>query len=362
MRSERFDLLITDMQMPIMSGEELLACARDSHPGTVRVALSGHAEMNARFRSVALAHRYLAKPCTLVELRETLRRARDVQNDLADGELLAAVARDVALPPAPKQYARLMRVLADGDTSIAAIAAIVEEDDALTAKVLQVANSAFLGPAREVTVVVQAIATIGLNALKALTLTFGAFQAFREATRCPGFDRDRHQRHALLTGFIGAAMGRTPRARDELFTYGVLHDIGKLVLASRMPGRYAPVLRIAADSERQAHEVEREQGLPTHGAVGAALLNLWNLPVPVVEAVRWHHDTGRLAGGAWSPAAAVHVADALAHEQAAEAGIESGAGSPPVDEDLLKSLGVLDELVEWRKAAAAEARRALRTG
>lgn len=357
LRAERFDVLITDMQMPIVTGEEVLACARETHPETVRVVLSGHAEAQARFRVVSLAHRYLAKPCTVPELRETLRRARDSRGELGDADVLVAVAGGTTLPPAPRLYTRLMRVLASGDPSIPAIAAIIQEDDALTAKVLQVANSAFLAPAQEVTTAVHAVACVGLNALKALALTFGAFQAFRDTARCPGFDRERHQTHALLTGFIGGAMGRTPEEREELFTFGVLHDIGKLALASGLPGRYAPVLSIAADSARPVHDVERDQGLPTHAAVGAALLSLWGLPLQVVETVRHHHDTARLAAGSWGPAAAVHVADALAHEQAVAAGMEPEAGWPTVEVAMLRSLGVVDQLAEWREAAAAETQR-----
>lgn len=351
LQAERYDMVITDMQMPVVNGEEVLACARDTHPGTVRVVLSGFTEIKAGFRSVSLAHRYLAKPCTLPELREAITRAVEVRADLDQEDVLAAVAGAGALPPAPRLYLRLTQALSDGDVSIPAIAEIIQADDALTAKVLQVANSAFFGPAQEVTTAAHAVACLGLNALQALTLTYGAFQSFRDVTHCPGFDRNRHQAHAFLTGYIAGAMARSPREREELFTLGVLHDIGKLALASHLPSRYGPVLRIAAETSRPVHEAEREVGLPSHAAVGAALLSLWGLPAGVVEAVRWHHDRDRLAAGAWCDAAAIHVADALAHEQETAGRAEACAGVPGVDEGLLECLGVLDRLDQWREAA-----------
>jgi HD-like signal output (HDOD) protein len=194
------------------------------------------------------------------------------------------------------------------------------------------------------------VACLGLNALQALTLTFGAFQAFSEVARCPGFDRERHQAHAYLTGYIAGAMARSNREREELFTLGVLHDIGKLALASHLPSRYGPVLRAAVDASRPVHEMEREAGLPSHAAVGGALLSLWGLPPAVVEAVRLHHDRDRLASAAWGDVAAVHVADALAHEQPG-GGAEDGGTGPELDEGLLEALGVADRLAEWREAA-----------
>jgi HD-like signal output (HDOD) protein/CheY-like chemotaxis protein len=362
LRSERFDVLITDMQMPVVSGEEVLARARETNPATVRVLLSGYADLKAGFRSVSLAHQYLAKPCSIPELREMLSRAAATRATLGQEDLIEAVAGIGALPPAPRLYARLLQVLASSDGSLLAVAEVIEEDDALTAKVLQVANSAFFGAVQEVRTASHAVACLGLNALKALVLTCGAFQAFPTVVHCPGFDREKHQTHAFLTGGVAGAMGRTGPEREELFTLGVLHDIGKLALAARLPGRYAPVLRLAAETARPTHEVEAELGLPSHASVGAALLSLWGLPAGIVQAVRGHHAVSQFAASGWSPAAALHVADALAHEQAIVAGIEGPGGLPPLDVGLLQQLGVLGQLAEWRAVAHAEALRLAANG
>ncbi|HXF95491.1 MAG TPA: response regulator, partial [Gemmatimonadales bacterium] len=150
LRSERFDVLITDMQMPLVSGEEVLARARETNPATVRVLLSGYADLKAGFRSVSLAHQYLAKPCSIPELRDMLSRAVATRAALGQEDLIAAVAGIGALPPAPRLYARLIQVLAKSEGSLLAVAEVIEEDDALTAKVLQVANSAFFGAVQEV--------------------------------------------------------------------------------------------------------------------------------------------------------------------------------------------------------------------
>ncbi len=362
LQAERFDVLITDMQMPLVSGEEVLARARERSPATVRVLLSGYADLKTGFRSVPLAHQFLAKPCGIPELRQMLARAAATRTALREEDVLEAVVGIGALPPAPRLYSRLLEVLAQSDGSLARVAEVIEEDDALTAKILQVANSAFFGAAQEVRTASHAVACLGLNALKAMALTCGVFQAFPAAARCPGFDRDRHQTHAFLTGCVAGAMGRSGTEREELFTLGVLHDIGKLALAARLPDRYAPVLRTAAETARPAHEVEAELGLPSHASAGAALLALWGLPAGVVEAVRWHHAAPQLALGPWGPAAAIHVADALAHEQALEAGLEGPGGFPALDVGLLQQLGVLGQLAEWRKAAQTEVQRIQQRG
>ncbi|MGE3525669.1 MAG: response regulator [Gemmatimonadales bacterium] len=101
MTDEQFDLIITDMEMPGMNGAAVLAHVRENYPHMVRVVLSGYAEPASGLQAVALAHRYLAKPCTVQDLSETIRSAREIHDALEPPDVRTAITGLTALPTAP---------------------------------------------------------------------------------------------------------------------------------------------------------------------------------------------------------------------------------------------------------------------
>lgn len=353
--AERFDLVIADLDLPGMDGVAILERVRDRHPGVARFVLSGCEDPSVRLRTVSVAHRFLAKPCEMRDLLEALEHVEQVHRTIPDRSVIAALSATDALPSVPPLYAELSRALSRPEASMHEVARIIASDDAMASRVLQVVNSAFFGLPQDVTSITQAVAFLGLQALKSLVLSVEAFRVFGTAEGCPGFSLDAHKMHVLLTARIASRIV-TPTERDDAFTAALLHDVGKLVLASRLPAQYAPVIAESEELGRALHLVEKERMDVTHAAVGASLLRLWGLPDIVVDVAELHHSPETLPR-VWSTASAVHVADFLAHEAAQAAGLPRTTQWEPADDALIADTGVGGLLEHYRSIAEQEAGR-----
>jgi putative nucleotidyltransferase with HDIG domain len=340
-------VVVTDMRMPEMDGAELLRLVRDRWPETARVILSGDTDRVQSLRAVESAHQFLTKPCDTLTLRSVLARAASLSTALADSELHSLLGGVRALPALPATYLELERVAADPAAGTADIARVVEGEPAATAKLLQVVNSSFFGLAQPVRTVDRAAAVLGMQVVRALVLASGIAERFEASGSAPSFSMTAYHAHGLNVARLAAMIPSDRAARDGAFLGGVLHDVGKLVMATRRPEIFERVAGCARDQGLADHAAERSLGEPTHAAVGAYLLALWGLPVEVVDAVATHHTPARYAASASSEIVlAVHVADALVHEVA---GAPSGASR--LDLDFLAAHGATARLSEWRARA-----------
>lgn len=159
----RVDVLVTDMRMPGMSGQELLAEVHARWPGTARLVLSGQADRRDTLGALPLAHQLLAKPCRWPDLGAAIHRAGRLAS-IPDDELRAAVGRLSHLATRPPALEALAAALADGDTP--AVCNALMADVALSAKVLQVANSTVFGAAQPIADVVAAVTFLGVDVLQ----------------------------------------------------------------------------------------------------------------------------------------------------------------------------------------------------
>jgi len=356
MKSHPPDLVMADLDMPGLDGIALLTAIRDHYPGTVRIVMSGTGDPDVRLRTVPLAHRFLTKPCEMRDLLRVLDESAPIAVQRTDPVVETIISMD-ALPSAPPVYAALSRAM-DSDPSIRDIEEIVMKDQAIAAKVLQIVNSAFFGAPRLVTSLPQALSFLGLSALRSLVLTVEAFKVFDASRACAGFSFDEHQVHGLLTARI-ASRTVLPREREMAFTAGLLHDVGTLILASRVPGVFAEVLKRSREECRAVEDVEMERMATSHAVVGAQLLGLWGLPGSVVEIVARHHEPGAFSKG-WSAGAAVRVGDVLAHLAMSEMGVDpSGPPAPLLDPALEAGILEAGGLEALEAIAREEAGRAI---
>jgi putative nucleotidyltransferase with HDIG domain len=347
--AESHDVIISDLRMPGMDGATLLERVRDRHPAVVRIVLSGHAEMGMVARAAATAHRLIAKPCETDDL------ARVIERSCALQELATRVERDrsaiaaSALPSVPRLYAELMQLLAEGSAGAADAARVVERDIAMAAKILQLANSAYFGRRSPVTRVAEAVAYLGIEALRALVLQAEAFREFPVGARIKGFDLEALHQHSTRVARLAAALAGEVRTGPDAFTAGLLHDVGLVALASQDPNGLTDDLVTARTQNRPTHLIEREQHGVTHAEVGAHVLALWGLPHTITEAVAGHH------GGHWLKlpfdcVGVIYVANALVEEIEAD----ETPGTLPASEldlDYLERAGIADRLEHWRGLA-----------
>lgn len=351
MAAAPFDVIVSDMRMGGMDGATLLAQVRERFPEVIRIILSGHADLNAAFRAVPVAHQFLGKPCDSSTLRVAIERACGLQTVLNDEVLRRTVGSIRQLPALPRTYAALTEALEGEDVSLDRVAKIVEQDVAIAAKILQLVNSAFFGLSRDVTNVRTAVSYLGIDILKSLVLSFGVFRAFENAGLVPGFSVEQFQDHAHLTAKIAAGLPTIKYLEDATALAALLHDVGKLILASEMPARFAQVLETAREHAQPVHEVEREILGVTHAEMGAYLLGLWGLPWSVVEAVAHHHVPGRVPQQGLDALATVHIANILARECTASPAGDGGVAPQTFDPAYLDLLGISEFLPEWRTMA-----------
>jgi HD-like signal output (HDOD) protein len=289
-----FDVVVSDLRMPGMDGATLLGHIRDRFPSTARVVLSGYSEVALGSRALPVAHRFLAKPCCESELRTTVERLFILQ-DLVDSPAIRNIVGAVSeLPSLSTTYIQLRRVVSDENTSIGQVAEIIQQDVAMSAKVLQLTNSAFFGLAQKVTNLSSAVSYLGMETIKNLALTSEAFKAFGTSSRIPQSILDSIQRHALLTAAIAVKLPVERGHRDITAVAAMLHDIGVLFLASKMPDAFCSTLSRLKERGCRRFEAEEELLGTSHAEIGAYLLGLWGIPNLVVEAIAHHHHPTRI--------------------------------------------------------------------
>jgi putative nucleotidyltransferase with HDIG domain len=257
------------------------------------------------------------------------------------------------LPSMPAIYFKILEALQKPDCPIQQIGEIVAQDPALTAKILHLANSSFYGFAREVSNASEAVLLLGVGTLRSLALTLHLFSAF-DAVQYEHCSVSQVWDHSLLVGQwaqkIVKMEGGDERLMEETFTAGLLHDIGKLVLADNLAAPYVKLIELAHQQQCPLIEKERETYQATHAEVGAYLLDLWGLPMPLVEAIELHHQPGRTDHLVFGPLAAIHVANLLEQERNAA---DKESVLRQLDMNYLGQLGVVDRIDAWRETLAA---------
>lgn len=345
----RFDVVIADMRMPGMDGVALLQRVKEQCPGVARIVLSGDAERDAVVRALAVSHQYLSKPCDAEMLTQVVERACDLRTLLEDPALQELVGRLDRLPSAPETYWELTRALTGAESSARRIAEIVERDPAMTAKILQIVNSAYFGLARRVTSIAHAVTLLGVDLLKGLAVGAQVFGAMDSAPPIPGFSMQALQSSGIVVARLAKKLVRDEQHADEAFTAGLLLEVGKIILASSLPDRFREVLRLVYQTGRPCHEVEKELLGVSHAELGAYLLGTWGLPTSIVEAIAFHHTPARAMPGISGIALASHVAASLVADASAAT---AGAGPPAgLDMSVVETLGLTSEVVRWRLLA-----------
>ena len=311
---ESFDVVVTDMRMPGISGAQLLTEVLKQYPHIVRIMLSGHSDLQAIMQSVGPTHQYLSKPCNVDHLKETIANACALRDLLGSATLRGMVAEMKSLPSLPGLYAEIIEAAQSSEMPLAAIGAVIARDVGMTAKMLQLVNSAFFGLPHHVTNASEAVGMLGLDTVRALILSFHVFEEC-DAILLPDFSAEKLWHHSLLVGKLAKQIatleGGDRRLCEDAYTAGLLHDAGKLALAIHLPRPYAEALALAQAQNLPIFEAETTILGASHAEVGAYLLGLWGLPKTIVEALAFHHCPEVLSEAEFSPLSAVYAADCL---------------------------------------------------
>ena len=338
-----FDVIVSDMRMPEMDGAAFLKIAREKYPATMRIVLSGQTDASAAQRVVPVAHQFLSKPTDPAVLLETLRRVADTRNEIADPRVHAAVGGIDALPSRPSICHELLELVSSEDSAVDALARVIQREPAIVLKLLQVVNSSFFGLRRRICSVVEAVTYLGTERLKNLVMSLSIVGSL--PPRATLFDTEAFHRHSLAVARGARVVAAGCESAETSFVAALLHDVGKLVMASTMPEIYDEVAARAAEARTSFEEAERELGGFGHVKVGACLLELWGLPFPVVEAIVAQQRAPSIDGAGLRSWDAVHVAHRL---------VESDPFESEEDRAYLERIGVRDRLPELLAEAREE--------
>ena len=216
-------------------------------------------------------------------------------------------------PPLPEAYLALRRTAENPMSGAADVASAVSKDPSLVAYVLRLANSPLYSPASPVETVSRAVGLIGLNEIVNLAAGAMLSRLFAKPPRPDLLSLPDFWRHAVAVGILARALARR---RDEangerFFVAGLLHDMGRLVLAVAEPDLVAAVIVRAGDGRISIDAAERLELSFDHAALGGRICDKWRMPDSLLEGVAGHHDPSRCSGSVI--AAAVHAADFIAN-------------------------------------------------
>lgn len=347
LRSHQVDVIVSDMRMPVMDGAALLSLVQEQFPDVVRIVLSGHADMEAAMRALPVTHQFLSKPCDSDKMVAVISRACELMTQLNNDKLKSTIGKIDTLPAVPRVYQELSRSLADPEVAIEDIAAIVSKDVSISAKILQLVNSSFFGLASEITSMEQATSYLGLNMLRSLVLATEVFTGFASNRSLDVAWLEAEQQHVTLTARIARELVDDVSEKADAYMAAMLHDIGKLILATSIPASFEQALISSEQNGVALYQAEEEVNGVSHAEVGAYLLGLWGMPYPIVEAVANHHHPRRVPHDELGILGAVHIADTLAHDQLGQ------HQRAHLDEIYIESIGCADQIDAWHELAAS---------
>ena len=331
----------------IRTGEFFTTLARQN-PQAIGYLCCHPKEIEGYQRSVGGRIYYLSNQWDSEGTESAMRRAFLLVQLERSAPLRVLAQRIGETPRLPQLYSDILRQLESPDSDLERIAQLLSTDPATCATLLKGANSALYGLAQPTTNVFDAVMTLGLEQTKAIVL-YSQFLTQLNAAACQAFSVDDMWYHALQTAsfarWITKEETRVQRSVDAAYTAGLLHDLGKFILAANLPSEFGAIIAQARAQGKPPGEVEQETFGTTHAELGALLMARWELPFPIVEAIAWHHAPLNSKSKVFDSLTAVHVANVFAHE------LDSGQTKqkpPKVDSLYLVSVSKFNRLRPWR--------------
>lgn len=189
----------------------------------------------------------------------------------------------------PQTLSEVLKVIQNENSSAGDLGKVIGHDPALTVKILRIVNSAYYAPKQPITTLTQAVMALGTRAVSALALSTSIYDMTGKWQT--SLDRIKFWRHSLETAIASREIAKACRYQhsEEAFISGLLHDIGLLVLEKSFPDKFAYIWN-QAESGEQLTELEENTWGTNHARVGQFLLEQWNIPAVISEAVGQHHN------------------------------------------------------------------------
>ena len=343
-----YDGIVASLSAPEQS-VELLRQVAEQAPSTLRFLRAPAQDQELLKQCGQPAPVFLLKESGPETAGYNIVRAFRLMDWAGSDSLRKLIAQLTRLPSLPTLYTQVLSELAKPEPSIQFVGRLISKDPAMTAKILQMVNSTVFALASHMTDPVEAVLYLGVERTKGLILLASVMLQF-EKSSCPGFSLERFWQHSLaVAAFARAvAMAQTKDVKlaELAYTAGLLHDVGKLLLAANLPEDYSQVMAQALSRNLPVQTVEREIFDACHAQLGAAVLGTWGLPVEMLEAIAWHHHPEESSNRSFSILTAVHVANAVEHEKRLH---QAGTLASQINFEYIERLGLSDRRNGWRE-------------
>lgn len=334
---EPFDVIVSDMRMPGMDGEELLGEIEANYPDTVRVVLSGQADQAAALRSSFISHRWLDKPFDPDGMLNILSLIENALKSMPSKEMRRLICGISSLPSPPRVYAQIQGLI-QNKADMENVAGVIEEDAALATKVLQVTNSALFSRGGETTDIQAAVVRLGTEMVSEFVLFA---EAYSMASSSPMLDVEKITKESFLISKMASLIADDIDGSlvAEAKLAGLLSDLGQGALIQAFPDKAQEYMdRIAYATEKEIEEIELEMFGLADSQVGAYLLLMWGFSAEIFNAVLIGRQYERSISSASVLPVIIHMARQLAR------GID-------LRPELVERFDLNDKLPRWKEQA-----------
>ena len=258
------------------------------------------------------------------------------------------------LPTLPSIAMEVNKMLEDFDTSIKKLSERIEKDQAMVFKILKLVNSAFFGVRSKVSNIPHAVVLLGFNTVRNAVVSVSIIDAFSTKEVLDGFDITDFWKHSVAVAVTSRYLAEKTRLHtpDDCFIGGLLHDIGKVVLAQHFQDIFKQIWRSVKEDNLSFYDAEKSEAPIDHAKIGGHLAKKWQLPMGLVDAIRCHHAV-RKGSHDINLLMIVYAADIIVNSYRDDSGVKIKRSE--IYPDVVKAMRTqLDTVSDWFPGVSKE--------
>ncbi|MDD5091260.1 MAG: HDOD domain-containing protein [Candidatus Wallbacteria bacterium] len=229
------------------------------------------------------------------------------------GNTMSIIDRIEKLPTLPAVLMKVIETAENENSTAADLNKIISRDQALTGQILKLANSAYYGFPRSITKITEAVVIMGFKTVKGLCLSATVCSMFKSDEKVGNFSPRELWRHSVAVGICAEVIAKRIRSKmvEELFTLGILHDMGILMVMEFLKEDFVTIQTKTELEQRRLSEVEKEIIGMDHGLIGKSLSQKWKIPKLIGDVIGFHHTPQYAFGDAKEMAAIIYLANLI---------------------------------------------------